>query len=191
MCIVYLSPYFRLNKLKNNMKKLLLIAATFVSFTTFAQTTSSNEITKKNSWLKLGIDAGIPTGDMSNVSNFVLGGTIKGQFMETKNWGIGLTTGYNHFFPKANFSSIGTIPVGAFVRYYPMPTGFFAGLDLGYSFITNSSSNGGFYMKPQLGYHDYNWNIFGFYNIISISNNGVSGNVAHVGIGATYNLRFN
>ena len=168
------------------MKKLLLIATAFVSITAFAQTKTTSDITNKNSWLKLGVDAGVPVGDMSSVSSFVLGGTIKGQLMETKNWGIGLTTGYNHFFAKEGFKSIGTIPVGAFVRYYPTSAGFFAGLDLGYSFITNSTVNGGFYMKPQLGYHNYNWNFFGFYNHIFVSNS----NVAHLGIGATYNLRF-
>jgi hypothetical protein len=172
------------------MKKLLIITAVFVSVTSFAQDRPTTEISNKNSWLKLGIDAGVPTGDMSNVSSFVLGGTIKGQLMETKNLGIGLTTGYNHFFAKDNFKSIGTIPVGAFVRYYPTSNGFFAGLDLGYSFITNSTTNGGFYLKPELGYHNYDWNFFGFYNHIFVSNSGVTGNVAHLGVGATYNLRF-
>ncbi len=170
------------------MKQLLLIVTLACSVSTFAQTqTKPSDITSKNSWLKLGIDLGVPTGDASNFSSFVAGVDVKGQLMQTKHLGLGLTTGYNHFFAKENASSIGAIPLGAFVRYYPEAKGFFAGLDLGYSFLTNSAgANGGFYLKPQLGYHNYDWNFFGFYNNIFVSGSSIS----HLGIGATYNIRF-
>ncbi|MFT3680770.1 MAG: hypothetical protein QM791_10895 [Ferruginibacter sp.] len=174
------------------MKKLFILSSfVFVSMQMMAQAPSSNEITKKNSWLKMGLNAGVPVGDLADVSSFTLGVELKGQLMETNHVGIGLTTGYNHFFAKNNFSSFGIVPLGAFVRVYPKSEGFFAGLDGGYSIITNiQDAKGGVYLRPQLGYHNYDWNVFAYYNNIFRSNEN-GGNLAHVGIGATYNIRFN
>lgn len=171
------------------MKKIILVAAIMCSTAVvFAQETT--EITSKNSWLKAGLSAGVPVGDVADFSSFVLGLDLKGQLMSTPHLGIGLTTGYNHFFAKDNFESFGTVPLGAFIRVYPKAQGFFAGTDLGYSFITNvDNADGGFYVKPQIGYHNYSWNIFGYYNGIFRSDNS-GGNIQHVGIGATYNIRF-
>lgn len=148
------------------------------------------EITPRNSWLKLGANIGLPVGKAADYSSFIAGVELKGQLMETKHVGIGLTTGYNHFFAKDNVADFGTLPLGAFIRAYPRRSGFFAGLDAGYSFITGvSNAKGGIYLKPQLGYHNYNWNFFGFYNSIFRSTaNG--GEIASAGIGATYNIRF-
>ncbi len=172
------------------MKKILstTVLAAFC-FVAFAQDPTI-EATTKNSWLKVGLNAGVPVGDLADVSSFVAGLELKGQVMSTNHLGIGLTTGYNHFFPKNDFEGFGTIPAGAFVRVYPKAKGFFAGTDIGYSFVTADGADGGFYVKPQLGYHNYSWNIFGFYNGIFRSSNA-GGNLQHVGIGATYNVRFN
>lgn len=175
------------------MKKLLIVSAiAFTSFSLFAQqTTPAPEITKKNSWLKLGMVAGVPVGNLSDVSSFTLGLDVKGQLMQTNHVGVGLVTGYNHFFPKDNFKGFGTIPIGAFIRVYPQYKGFFAGLDGGYTFVTGiENAKGGAYLRPQLGYHNYDWNIFGFFNNVFRSDvNG--GSLQNIGIGATYNLRFN
>lgn len=173
------------------MKKQLLLFALAMTVCTvsFAQSTTNN-ITTRNSWLKFGLNAGVPVGDMSDFTSFTAGLELKGQLMETNHFGIGLTTGYNHFFGKNNFNDVGTIPIGAFVRGYPKSTGFFAGLDAGYSIITGDNNvDGGVYLRPQIGYHNYNWNFFGFYNHIFVDEPGLS-NVSHVGIGATYNIRF-
>ncbi|MBC7934868.1 MAG: hypothetical protein H7Y86_05865 [Rhizobacter sp.] len=171
------------------MKKLFLATAiAFTAFGAFAQETPT-EITSKNSWLKAGLSLGVPVGDAADVSSFVAGLDLKGQLMSTPHLGIGLTTGYNHFFAKDNFEDFGSIPVGAFIRVYPKSKGFFAGTDLGYSFLTNSEADGGFYVKPQIGYHNYSWNVFGFYNGVFLSKED-GGTLSHVGIGATYNIRF-
>lgn len=148
------------------------------------------EITTRNSWLKFGGNVGIPVGNASDVSNFTAGVELKGQLMQTSHVGLGLTTGYNHFFPKENYNGFGIIPVGAFARFYAKSTGFFAGLDGGYSIVTGQGSpKGGAYVRPQLGYHNYDWNVFGFYNNVFRSNTN-GGNIESVGIGATYNIRF-
>lgn len=172
------------------MKKLLLATAiVFFAVGAFAQKTET-EITSKNSWLKAGLSAGVPVGKTSDYSNFVLGLDLKGQLMTTPNLGIGITTGYNHFFAKTGFKEFGTIPLGAFIRIYPQSKGFFAGTDIGYSFLTNANgADGGFYIKPQIGYHNYSWNYFGFFNGIFRSNSS-GGNINNAGIGATYNILF-
>ncbi len=173
------------------MKKLVLgLSVLFMTGQLFAQTTTT-DITPRNSWLKAGVTAGLPVGDLSDVSNFVLGVDLKGQVMETKNFGFGIATGYDHYFSKDNFKDFGTIPLGIFGRYYPQNNGFFAGTDLGYSFVTGlEDANGGLYIKPQIGYHNYNWNFFGYYNNI-FRNKDDGGNMGHAGIGVTYNIRFN
>ncbi len=174
------------------MKKIILTCSVcFFATQLIAQTEPTPEITKKNSWFKAGAIAGIPVGNTADVSSFVLGLDLKGQLMSTNHIGIGITTGYNHFFAKDGFDDFGTIPLGAFIRVYPASTGFFGGLDLGYSFLTQTNNNeGGFYIRPQIGYHNYDWNFFGYYNHV-FRNDNVGGNIQHIGVGATYNLRFN
>lgn len=174
------------------MKKqfLLFALAISVSALTYAQTTTSTNITPRNSWLKLGLNAGVPVGDIADFSSFALGLELKGQLMETNHVGIGLTTGYTQFFGKDGFDDFGSIPLGAFIRAYPRSEGFFAGLDVGYNVITGDNDlDGGLYLRPQIGYHNYNWNVFGYYNHVFVDQPGIN-NVAQVGIGATYNIRF-
>jgi hypothetical protein len=168
------------------MKKVLIgLVTLFMVSHSFSQT--GNDITKKNSWLKAGVSLGVPVGDIATYSSFTAGLEVSGQFMETKHFGIGIASGYTQFFAKNNYSSFGAIPLGLMIRYYPETSGFFAGVDAGYTFLTNSiGSSGGLYVKPQLGYHNYNWNIYGFYNHVFTDNI----NVQNVGIAATYNIRF-
>jgi hypothetical protein len=175
---------------KNRMKKIALASLALCIITFTNAQSSTTEITKRNSWLKLGANLGLPTGNAGNYSALSAGVELKGQLMETRNLGIGLTTGYNLFFPKSGYKGFGTLPLGAFIRVYPEKRGFFAGIDGGYSFITEvANATGGVYVRPQIGYHNFDWNIFGFYN--NIFRNDLNGrDIGTVGIGATYNLRF-
>ncbi len=177
------------------MKQLLLIGAFLLTgIVVNAQTTRALEdINKDNSWLKLGVALGLPVGDVANFSSFALGLDAAGQFMRTDNFGLGIASGYTHYFKKSEVASaddFGVIPLGVMLRYYPQPEGFFAGIDLGYSFFTGNgmSESGGAYFRPQVGYHNYNWNIFGYYNHILGSDPGID--VQTVGIAVTYNIRF-
>ncbi|MGK6351546.1 hypothetical protein [Parapedobacter sp. DT-150] len=150
------------------------------------------DINPRNSWIKAGINVGLPIGTLADQSSVALGAEVKGQLMSTPNWGLGLTTGYTHFLPKEGYEHFGSIPAGVFARYYPTSQGFFAGTDVGYSFQTGSGSNanGGVYVRPQVGYHNRLWNIFGFYNgVFRGESNG--GHLQHVGIGTTFNIMFN
>lgn len=176
------------------MKKLiftLLTSAIFV-MTAGAQQPYHTEINPRNSWLKAGIGLGIPVGTLSDQSSVALSGELKGQFLSTPHVGLGITSGYTHYFPKENFENFGSIPLGLFVRYYWKPEGLFLGTDAGYSFQTGTATNGegGFYIKPQIGYHNRLWNIFGYYN--GVFRSEANGNhLQHVGVGVTYNIMFN
>lgn len=175
------------------IKRQVILFAVSVFFSTalLAQAkVGDTEITKKNSWLKTGLTAGIPVGNLADVSNFTAGVDLKGQLMTTPHVGIGLVTGYNHFFGKSGFKSFGNIPLGVFARFYPAYKGFFAGVDGGYSFMTGTDANdGGVYLRPQLGYHNYDWNFFGFYNHV-FRDDQKGGSIQYAGVGFTYNIRF-
>lgn len=170
--------------------KIFMLSATLLMTAIAATAQERTDITPRNSWLKFGANIGVPVGNLSSYSNFTAGVELKGQLMETNHLGIGLTTGYNHFFPKSGYDGFGVIPLGAFIRYYPMSKGIFVGVDGGYSVLTGDGSpKGGAYVRPQVGYHNYDWNVFGFYNNIFRPDID-GGNLGSVGIGATYNIRF-
>jgi hypothetical protein len=181
------------------MKKILIFSAAAILFAAVRANAQATEITPRNSWLKLGANVGVPVGNAHNYSGFMAGLELKGQILETDFLGVGLTTGYDHYFGKNiytsqdvryKYSDFGAIPLGAFIRVYPESKGLFVGTDLGYSFVTGmDNASGGVYVKPQVGYHNYNWNVFAYYNDIIRSNDN-GGNIANVGIGTTYNIRF-
>ncbi|WP_026955111.1 hypothetical protein [Algoriphagus vanfongensis] len=178
------------------MKKLLTtFALLLVGVSAFSQQNvrELDEINEDNSWLKLGVNMGVPVGDISNYSSFAFGLDAAGQFMRTDNFGLGVASGYTQYFKKSDVAGaedFGVIPLGAMFRYYPQPAGVFVGTDLGYSFYTGSgmSESGAAYIRPQVGYHNYDWNIFGFYNHAFTSDPGMD--VQAVGVAVTYNIRF-
>lgn len=174
-------------------KSLLAFALAFICFTTYSQTTRSVEdINEDNSWLKLGINLGAPVGDMGDFSSFALGLDVAGQFMRTNNFGLGIASGYTNYFAKSEFDQakdFGVIPLGLMARYYPQSSGLFVGTDVGYSFFTSKNADtGGAYIRPQIGYHNYDWNVFAFYNQIFQSSPASS--IQMLGVAATYNIRF-
>ncbi len=173
------------------MKKVILLFALFVVGTTFAQELKGikyKDISSKNSWLKIGLNAGVPMGDADDLSSFALGLNLKGQYLVTPNFGIGLTTGYDHFFGKDGVDDFGIIPAAAFARYYFKPKGLFLGVDFGYGFLTNVDNNdGGLYLNPQIGYHNRDWNFYSYYQNTFAENDF---DIRVLGIGTTYNLRF-
>lgn len=167
------------------MKKVILLFALFAVGTIVAQDV---DITSKNSWLKVGVNTGVPVGDTDNISSLSLGLDLKGQYLVTPNFGIGVATGYSHFFGKDGVEDFGVVPVAAFGRYYFQPKGLFVGADFGYGFLTNVEGNtGGLYVNPQIGYHNVDWNFFAYYQNTFADNDF---DVQVVGIGVTYNIRF-
>ena len=167
------------------MKKLALLFCLFSIGIFYGQDT---DINPNNSWLKLGINAGMPIGDTSDYTSFVLGAELRAQYLVNPNFGIGVASGYQNYFAKDDYEDFGLIPLAAFGRYYFNESGWFIGVDVGYGFLTNVDNNsGGLYLNPQIGYNTYHWNFYGFYQNIGTENNF---DIQTVGLGITYNIRF-
>lgn len=155
-----------------------------------------DEISEDNSWLKVGVNLGVPVGNYGKYSSAAMGIDLAGQFMRTDNFGLGIATGYTRIFEKDapdfvvnDKDGFGYIPLGVMFRYYPRPQGIFVGVDGGYSFVTgNDLTNGGAYLRPQLGYHNYDWNVFAFYN--QIFESAPTSDIQTLGLAFTYNIRF-
>lgn len=174
-----------------NIKRILLVVAMLCLKPLFAQNQEvhNDNITSRNSWLKAGLTAGMPVGDADDVTSFNLGLDLRGQHMVTPNFGIGLASGYTHYFAEDAFEDFGVIPAAVFLRYYFQPKGLFFGSDVGYGFLTGlENAEGGLYINPQIGYHNYDWNFYAFYQNTFADNDF---DLQSVGLGVTYNIRFN
>ena len=120
--------------------------------------------------LKVGVNGGFAVPAENASAN--IGVDLSYQNLITPGFGLGIATGYSHFFGKDNNgiknNDFGVVPVAALIRIYPKQMGFYLGTDIGYGFIVgdkNVASNstverpdGGLYIKPEIGYHNKDWN---------------------------------
>jgi len=175
-------------------------------------TTAAVHAQSMKNMIKIGALAGASVP--SNNSAAAAGLDVAYQNMVTRHFGLGVATGYQHHFGKENEvggtkldnNSFGVVPVAALVRYYPKAEGIYIGTDLGYGVITgddkvasNSSverPGGGFYIKPEIGYHNRNWNIFAHYTnaftgdkgTITVGNKDQKYSTGVIGVGLAYNI---
>lgn len=170
----------------------------------------SAQSTDMTNMFKVGLNGGISTG--GNTSGSV-GVDFSYQHLVNPGFGLGIATGYNHFFGKdatvnglkVQNNDFGVVPVAALIRVYPKKTGFYAGADLGYGFIVgddkvaeaNYVSNpdrpdGGFYLRPEIGWHNRDWNVYAHYTKVFTGDDGKIGsqdyNAGTVGVGFGYNI---
>src|SRR5690606_4406774 len=130
------------------------------------------------------------------------------QNLVTPGFGLGIATGYTHYFARENDglnnNDFGVVPAAALIRIYPRDTGFYFGTDLGYGFIVGDDEvasndaaetqrpDGGFYIKPEIGYHNNDWNFFLQYQKVFTGDTGNIGNQSYnagsIGVGASYNI---
>ena len=182
------------------MKKTIL-AVLVVIATTFA--TNAQYLSMKNT-LKIGVMGGASLPQENAAGN--LGLDLGYQYLVTPNFGLGLATGYNHFFGRDNDgiknNDFGVVPVAALFRYYPSAEGFYLGTDLGYGFIVGDEKvaekaidnrpTGGLYLKPEIGYHNRNWNFFVHYTKVFTGDQGQISNQKYnagsLGVGVAYNF---
>ncbi|MDO5615944.1 MAG: hypothetical protein Q4G16_07130 [Cruoricaptor ignavus] len=164
--------------------------------------------TSMKNMLKVGANVGLAV-PAENASAAV-GLDVAYQNLITPNFGLGIATGYTHFFGKDNTingvnvenNDFGLVPVAALLRFYPNKTGFYLGTDLGYGFITGNgrvASNvsverpdGGFYIKPEIGYHNRDWNFAVQYQKVFTGDKGEIAsqkyNAGALGVGVSYNI---
>ena len=154
--------------------------------------------------LKIGANAGValPAENASAAA----GVDVAYQNLATSGLGLGIATGYTHYFGKENNglnnNDFGVVPVAALIRVYPKQTGFYLGTDLGYGFITGDKQvasnsaverpDGGFYIKPEIGYHNKDWNFALQYQKVFTGDKGEIGGQKYsagaLGAGVSYNI---
>ena len=142
------------------MKKLLLSLAIVGCAVVSAFAQKSSEGGKWN----VGIEAGLPVGDASNVSNFAIGASVKYEQPIADQTFVTISAGYSRFLYKSdvkdalreagiNKSGEGFVPIKAGLKYYFMcNAGFFAEGQLGVAISTESGGGTAFAYSPGVGY---------------------------------------
>ena len=154
--------------------------------------------------LKVGVNGGFAVPAENASAN--IGVDLSYQNLITPGFGLGIATGYSHFFGKDNNgiknNDFGVVPVAALIRIYPKQMGFYLGTDIGYGFIVgdkNVASNstverpdGGLYIKPEIGYHNKDWNFAVQYQKTFTGDKGEILNQKYsagaIGVGVGYNI---
>lgn len=185
-------------KIMNSIKKSILALGILGTGLVSAQSAMMNNM------IKVGAHGGFAV-PAENASGNV-GLDLSYQNLVTPGFGLGIATGYSHFFGKDNNNiknnDFGVVPVAALIRVYPKQTGFYLGTDLGYGFIVGdekvaSNSNvarpdGGFYIKPEIGYHNRDWNFALQYEKTFTGDKGEIGTQKYsagaIGVGIGYNI---
>jgi hypothetical protein len=164
-----------------------IVAAPF--FTTYVkgQTTPANALR-----LSIGLDAGIPTGNLTIGSDFVLGGTARLQYGLSNNFAVTLTSGADHFFSKVNpatgkyFDSFGVIPIKAGIKEFFTPNLYF-GAEAGVGIEETDSGTGEkkLLLSPALGWGNQHWDVGVRYDNYS----GQNDNYGFVALRIAYGFR--
>lgn len=125
-----------------------------------------NAQTKENPgdvWrLGIGIEGGVPTGNLHDFSNVDLGGTARLQYDTKSNISFMLTSGYYNVFAKqqtvGNVSvtpdNVGIVPVKAGLKVFATDNIYFSG-EAGAGFETNYAKNTKLIVSPGIGYANY------------------------------------
>lgn len=135
---------------------------------------------------RIGINGGIPVGDIEEFTTFNLGADVAYRFGLTEEFEIGGLAAYSHFFGESEeegdvsweVDDVQFLPLAASARFNG--SNFFAGADVGYALGINEGNEGGFYYRPHLGYNFGNLGILGSYS--GISRDGFTVSTVNVGI---------
>ena len=164
------------------MKKPSILIAT--AFTAAALLFTSNAKAQTaapapNPWrLGIGLEAGIPTGNAHDFSDFELGGTVRLQYDASDHFAWTLTSGYYNMFGKnvsvitplgtvtGKAADLGIVPVKLGIKAFFAPTWYF-GAEAGAGFETISEGNTKLILSPGLGYANKTWDIAARYENFS------------------------
>ncbi|MER3374171.1 MAG: hypothetical protein RIM83_05995 [Allomuricauda sp.] len=140
------------------MNKTFLLATAAmlaISFSTMAQYVDRTSF-------KAGLNAGLPVGDAGDASSFSLGLDLAYHIGASELLDVGFATGFIHAFGDTTSLSGGAVtveyedfqflPVAGSLRIYPTYD-FKLGADVGYAVGFNELNEGGFYLRPIIGYN--------------------------------------
>jgi len=152
--------------MKNTFKISALVLA-FAAITAGANAQSTTPVkgsTNANDVrFSIGVDAGIPTGSLSNSYNWSLGGSVQADIPVASQLFVTVNAGYNNIFGKKNIAgsnlsatNIELLPVKAGLKYFPV-SNFYVQGEAGAGFALNKSDLGfnntaAFIYAPQIGY---------------------------------------
>ena len=137
--------------------------------------------------LRVGANAGLPVGDMEEISDFAIGADLAYMVGVADMLYVGPKIGYTRFFIEDIDTEFGDfeiddpsfLPIAATGRV-SLARGFFFGADLGYAVGLNDGNDGGFYYRPQVGYNFGVIGLVGSYTGISVD--GGSFNSVNIGV---------
>lgn len=159
------------------MKKLItqLTACTaVVVMLMFGQTAKAQMLHHGDVGFSIGVDAGIPTGDIHDGSSFALGGTARLQFGLASNLAFTVTSGYYNFFAKSYTTTFtagnttttvttkgdnyGIVPLKAGIKAFFDKNAYF-GAEAGAGFETRKNGDTKLLLSPALGYAGDMWDL--------------------------------
>jgi hypothetical protein len=169
--MIYLFTTMKNTKMKNSTK---WIASVATALAIFFATNVKAQTTDKSDWrLGIGVEGGIPTGDVSAHSKFELGGTARLQYGLDKNVALTLTSGYYNFFlnqagKDLGGKDIGLVPVKVGAKFF-FNSPIYVGGEAGAGFITNANTDGKtkLLLSPALGWANKSWDVGVRYENIS------------------------
>ncbi|MDC6363886.1 MULTISPECIES: hypothetical protein [Flavobacteriaceae] len=130
----------------------------------FALTFSAMAQHVDRSSFKAGFNAGIPVGDASEISKFSIGLDLAYHWSVSELVDIGLASGFINAFGETKTVTVGNVtvenefedfqfvPLTGSLRLYPTYD-FKLGADVGYAVGINDGNEGGFYVRPSVGYN--------------------------------------
>jgi hypothetical protein len=134
------------------------IAGAIAAVALFFTTSTVKAQDSQNVWrLGIGLEAGVPTGNAGDVSNFELGGTARLQYDLKSNISLMLTSGYYNMFGKKlegtdlKYPSIGIVPVKLGLKAFFAPKWYVSG-EAGAGFETNEGGNTKLILAPGIGW---------------------------------------
>jgi hypothetical protein len=148
-------------KTKHKVGLAALALLGFLAYTGRAKAQDAPKSPRKEFRLSVGPEVGIPVGNLSDVYNWNLGGSIQADMPILQQLYVTVNAGYNNFFIKDEFKQQGghhlqLIPVKAGLKYFPAGNIFYVQGEAGVSFLANKTDlqadkSAGFVYAPQIG----------------------------------------
>lgn len=130
------------------MKKVLLATLLFVGV-------ASTSFAQDGGKFSVGVEAGLPVGDISKAYNFVIGGSLKYDLPIADATAFTITAGYSSFQGKTilgtKIPAAGFVPVKAGIKYF-LAESFYGEAQVGAAFSTQSGGGTAFAYSPGIGY---------------------------------------